>query len=45
MSENISVEKDLRNLVVGNWKTKAQERDGWSKFVEQAKAHKGLQFQ
>jgi hypothetical protein len=26
------VEKDLRYLGVVNWKTKAQERDGWSKF-------------
>jgi hypothetical protein len=36
------VEKDLRNLGVVNWKTKAQERDGWRKFLEQAKTHKGL---
>jgi hypothetical protein len=26
------VEKDLSNLGVVNWKTKAQERDGWRKF-------------
>jgi hypothetical protein len=26
------VEKDFRNLIVVNWKTKAQERDGWRKF-------------
>jgi hypothetical protein len=36
------VEKDLRNLSVVNWKTKAQERDGWRKFLEQAKTQKGL---
>jgi hypothetical protein len=36
------VEKDLRNLGVVNWKTKAQEQDGWRKFLEQAKTHKGL---
>jgi hypothetical protein len=36
------VEKDLRNLGVVYWKTKAQERDGWKKFLEQAKTHKGL---
>jgi hypothetical protein len=36
------VEKDLRNLGVVNWKTKAQERGGWRKFLEQAKTHKGL---
>jgi hypothetical protein len=36
------VEKDLRNLCVVNWKTKAQERNGWRKFSEQAKTHKGL---
>jgi hypothetical protein len=34
------VEKDLRNLGMVNWKTKAQERDGWRKFLEQAKTHK-----
>jgi hypothetical protein len=39
------VEKDLRNLGVFNCKTMAQERDGWREFVEQAKAHKGLQCQ
>jgi hypothetical protein len=27
-----SVEKDLRILDVVNWKTKAQERDGWGKI-------------
>jgi hypothetical protein len=26
------VEKDTRNLGVVNWKTKAQERDGWRNF-------------
>jgi hypothetical protein len=36
------VEKDLRNLGVVNWKTKAQERDGWRNILEQAKTHKGL---
>jgi hypothetical protein len=36
------VEKDLRNLYVVNWKTKALEQDGWRKFLEQAKTHKGL---
>jgi hypothetical protein len=36
------VEKDLRKLGVINWKTKAQERGGWTKFLEQGKAHKGL---
>jgi hypothetical protein len=36
------VEKVLRNLGVVNWKRKAQERDGWRKFLEQAKTHKGL---
>jgi hypothetical protein len=28
------VEKDLRNLGVVNWKTKAQEREGWREFLE-----------
>jgi hypothetical protein len=36
------VEKDLKNLGVVNTTAKAQERDGWSKFLEQAKTHKGL---
>jgi hypothetical protein len=36
------VEKDLRNLVVVSWKTKAQERNGWKKILEQAVIHKGL---
>jgi hypothetical protein len=39
------VEKDLRNLGVVNWRVKVQERDGWRKFLEQAKTHKGLQCQ
>jgi hypothetical protein len=36
------VEKDLRNLGVVNWKTKAQEWVGRRKFLEQAKTHKEL---
>jgi hypothetical protein len=36
------VEKDLRNLGIVSWKTKAQEQDGWRKFLEQAKTHKEL---
>jgi hypothetical protein len=36
------VEKDLRSSGVVNWKAKAQERDGWRKFLEQAKTHEGL---
>jgi hypothetical protein len=36
------VEKDLRNLCVVNWKTKAQERNGWREFLEQIKTHKDL---
>jgi hypothetical protein len=28
------VEKDLRDLVAVNWKTKAQERDGWRKYIK-----------
>jgi hypothetical protein len=36
------VEKGLRNLGVVNWKKKEQEQDGWGKFLEQAKTHKGL---
>jgi hypothetical protein len=36
------VEKDLRKLGVVDWKTKVQKQDGWRKFLEQAKTHKGL---
>jgi hypothetical protein len=36
------VKKDLRNLDVVNWRAKAQERDGWRKFLEQAKTPRGL---
>jgi hypothetical protein len=28
------VERDLRNLDVVNWKTKAQEQNGWRQFLE-----------
>jgi hypothetical protein len=37
-----NVEKDLRKLGVVSWRAKAQERNGWRKFLEQAKTHKGL---
>jgi hypothetical protein len=39
--------KDLRSSGVGvvNWKTKAQEQDGWRKFRDPAKTHKGSQCQ
>jgi hypothetical protein len=36
------MEKDLRNLVMVNWKTKAQERDDWRKYLEQTKTYKVL---
>jgi hypothetical protein len=36
------VEKDMRNLRVFNWKAKAQEQDGWRRFLERAKTHKEL---
>jgi hypothetical protein len=36
------VKKDLRNLGVVNSRATAQERDGWRKFLEQAKIQKGL---
>jgi hypothetical protein len=42
MSWMASVEKDLRNVGVVNWRTNAQEVDGWRKFLEQAKTHKVL---
>jgi hypothetical protein len=35
------VEKNLRSLGVVNWRARAQEGDGWRKFLEQAKAQKG----
>jgi hypothetical protein len=34
------IEKDLRNLGVVKWKTKAQELEGWKTFLEQAKTHR-----
>jgi hypothetical protein len=34
------VEKDLRNLGVVNWKTKAKEQYGWRRFLEQVKTTK-----
>jgi hypothetical protein len=36
------VEKDLRNLGVVNWETKAQDRNGWRSFIERAKSNKSL---
>jgi hypothetical protein len=36
------VENALRNFGVVIWKIKAQEQNGWRKFLEQAKTHKGL---
>jgi hypothetical protein len=36
------VEKGIRNSGVVYWRAKAQERDGWRKFLEHAKTHKGL---
>jgi hypothetical protein len=36
------VKKVLRNLRVVNWKTKAQERDDWRKFLERAETHKAM---
>jgi hypothetical protein len=38
----VGVEENLRNLGVINWRANAQERDGWRKFLGQAKTHKGL---
>jgi hypothetical protein len=32
----------FRELGLVNWIAKAQEKDGWRKFLEQAKTHKGL---
>jgi hypothetical protein len=36
------VERDLRSFGVVNGKARAQERDCWRKFLEQAKSHEGL---
>jgi hypothetical protein len=36
------VEDDTRRLGCRNWKTAAQERDGWRKIVEEAKVHHGM---
>jgi hypothetical protein len=42
MSWMDGVENDLRNLGVVNWRSKAEERDSWRKFLEQAKTYEGL---
>jgi hypothetical protein len=42
MRWNDGVKKHLRNLAVVNWRAKRQERDGWRKFLQQAKTQKGL---
>jgi hypothetical protein len=34
------LEKNLRSLGVVNWNIKAQERDGWRKFLDQAETTK-----
>jgi hypothetical protein len=36
------MEKDLRNLGIVNWKTRAQAGDSWRKFLKQVKIHKGF---
>jgi hypothetical protein len=36
------LEEDTRRLGCRNWKTAAQDRDGWGNIVEEAKVHHGL---
>jgi hypothetical protein len=36
------VEEDVRRLGCRNWKTAAQDRNGWQKIVKEAKVHDGL---
>jgi hypothetical protein len=33
---------DLRQMSIGKWKEKAQERNTWRLIVKEAKAHQGL---
>jgi hypothetical protein len=33
--------EEFEELGCGNWKTKAQERGGWKRFLKQAKTYKG----
>ena len=37
-----SVEEDLKNIGVRNWKRKSQDREQWWTIVEEAKVHQGL---
>jgi hypothetical protein len=42
MRQKHAVEKDLKYLGIGKWKTRAREREDWRKFLEKAKAYKEL---
>ena len=37
-----SVEEDLKNMGVGNWRRKQQDREEWRTVLEEAKVHQGL---
>jgi len=39
------VDKDMRILVVKNWKKVALNRDEWAKLLKKAMAHQGLSSQ
>jgi hypothetical protein len=37
-----SVEEDVKNMDVMNWKCKLQDREHWRTVLEEAKVHPGL---
>jgi hypothetical protein len=39
------VEEDLKRMKIIDWRVKAEERQEWSRTVEQTKTHPGLQSQ
>jgi hypothetical protein len=36
------VEEDLKRMKITGWRVKAEDRQGWSRIVEQTKTHPGL---
>ena len=39
------VEEDLKRMKIVGWKAKVEDRQEWSRIVEQTKTHSGLQSQ